>query len=156
MVWIPTEEEAGLNAHCWAEATMFKSGMYNNVPVPSHFVNCSKKAAHGAKRAMSESWRHGKLLQPGWGARFASSKVNRGQLGEGLRQEWMKDLVRVRNTKVMFLCTSGSGLCEVDLAGLNIKTCVEATNANERAKYAHSLLYTWHCMRLCRQTHRAK
>ena len=101
MVLIPTEEEAGLNTTCLAEATMFKSGMYNNVLVPSHFVSCSKKAAYGAKRAMSESWKYdkSKLLQLESGTRFASSKVNRGQLGEGLRQEWMNDLVRVCNTK---------------------------------------------------------
>ena len=132
IVLIPTEEEAGLNATCLAEATMFRSGMHNNVLVPSHFVSCSKqkKAAYGAKLAMSESWAHDKLLQPESGTRFASSKVTRGQLGEGLRQEWMKDLVRVCNTKVMFLCTIGSGPCEVNLAGLNIKTSVEATHAN--------------------------
>ena len=54
MVLIPTEEETGLNTTCLADATMFKSGMYNNVPVPSHFVSCSKKkAASGAKRVMS-------------------------------------------------------------------------------------------------------
>ena len=40
MVLIPTEEEAGLNTTCLAEATLFKSGMYNNVLVPSHFVSC--------------------------------------------------------------------------------------------------------------------
>ena len=60
---------------------------------------------------------------------FCSFKVNRGQLGEGLRQEWMNDLVRVCNTKVMFIWTIGSGPCEVDLVGLNIKTCVEAAIA---------------------------
>ena len=132
MVLIPTEEEAGLNTTCLAEATMFKSGMYNNVLVPSHFVSCSKKAAYGAKRAMSESWKYdkSKLLQLESGTRFASSKVNRGQLGEGLRQEWMNDLVRVCNTKVMFICTIGSGPCEVDIAALNIKTSIAATNAN--------------------------
>jgi hypothetical protein len=40
---ILAEEEAGLNLFCLAEATMFKSGMYNNVLVPSHFVCCSKQ-----------------------------------------------------------------------------------------------------------------
>ena len=34
------------------------------------------------------------------------------------------------NTKVMFICTIGSGPCEVDIAGLNIKTSIAATNAN--------------------------
>ena len=43
MVLIPTEEEAGLNTTCLAEATMFKSGMYSNVLVPSHFASCSKE-----------------------------------------------------------------------------------------------------------------
>ena len=38
MVLIPTEKEAGLSATCLAEATMFKSGMYNHVFVPSRFV----------------------------------------------------------------------------------------------------------------------
>ena len=89
MVLIPTEEEPGLNATCLAAAKMFKSGTYNNVLVPSHFVSCSKKAAYGAKRAMSESSKYdqSKLLQLESGTRFASSKVKRGQLGEGLRQE---------------------------------------------------------------------
>ena len=81
---------------------------------------------------MSESWKYdkSKLLQLESGTRFASSKVNRGQLGEGLRQEWMNDLVRVCNTKVMFICTIGSGPCEVDIAALNIKASIAATNAN--------------------------
>ena len=61
---------------------------------------------------------------------FAASKVSRGQLGEGLHQEWMNDLVRVCNTTVMFIGTIGSGPHEVDIAGLNIKTSVAATNAN--------------------------
>ena len=43
MVLIPTEEEAGLNATCLAEATFCKSGMYSNVTVPSHSVSCSDK-----------------------------------------------------------------------------------------------------------------
>ena len=100
--------------------------------VPSHFVSCSKKEAYGANRAMSESWKcdKSKLLQLESGTRFASSKVNRGQLGEGLHQEWMNDLVRVCNTKVMFICTIGSGPCEVDIAALNIKTSIAATTAN--------------------------
>ena len=48
----------------------------------------------------------------------------------GFHQEWMNDLVRMRDTKVMFICTIGSGPCEVDLAGLNIKASIAATNAN--------------------------
>ena len=61
----------------------------------------TNKAAYGAKRAMSESWKYdkSKLLQLESGTRFASSKANRGQLGEGLHQEWMNDLVCVCNTK---------------------------------------------------------
>ena len=51
-------------------------------------------------------------------------------MGEGLRQEWMRGLVRVCNTTVMFICTIGSGPCEVDIAALNIKTSIAATNAN--------------------------
>ena len=42
----------------------------------------------------------------------------------------MNDLVRVCNTKVMFICTIGSGPCEVDITGLDIKTSILATNAN--------------------------
>ncbi len=42
----------------------------------------------------------------------------------------MNDLVCVRSTNVMFICTIGSGPCEVDIAGLNIKTSIAATNAN--------------------------
>jgi len=81
---------------------------------------------------MSESWKFdkSKLLQLESGTRFASSKFNRGQLGERLRQEWMNDLVRVCSTKVMFSCTIGSGPCEVDITGLNIKPSIAATNAN--------------------------
>ena len=60
-----------------------------------------KKAAYGAKRVMSESWKYdkSKLLQLESGTRFAASKVNQGQLVEGLRQEWMNDLVRACNTQ---------------------------------------------------------
>jgi hypothetical protein len=81
---------------------------------------------------MSESWKYdkSKLLQLESGARFASPKVIRGQLGEGLRQDWIKDLVCVRSTKVEFICTIGSGPCKVDIAGLNIKTSIVTTNAN--------------------------
>ena len=95
-----------------------------------------KKAAYGAKRAMSESWKYdkSKLLQLESGTRFASSKVNRGQLGEGLHQEWMNDLVRAFNAKVMFICTIGSGPCEVDIAALNIKTSIAATNGNVKVR----------------------
>ena len=130
MVLIPTHEEEGLKESCLAEAIMFKSGIYNNVPVPTHFVECSKKAAFGAKRAMSQTWKYDKVLQQESGTRFAASKISRGQLGEGLHEEWMKDLIRTCNTKVLYICTYGSGPCEVDVAALHVKTSVEAANAN--------------------------
>ena len=62
-----------------------------------------KKAAYGAKRAVSDSWKYdkSKLLQLESGTRFAASKVNRGQLGEGFHQEWMNGSVRMCNKKVM-------------------------------------------------------
>ena len=47
-----------------------------------------------------------------------------------MHQEWMNDLVRVCNAKVMFICTIGSGPCEVDVAALNIKASIPARNEN--------------------------
>ena len=81
---------------------------------------------------MSESWKYdkSKLLHLESGTRFVAPKVNRGQLGEGLHQSWMNDLVRVCNTKVMLTCTIGFGPCKVDIAGLNIKASIAATNAS--------------------------
>ena len=138
MVLIPTEDEPGLKASCLAEANMFKSGMYGNVPVPTQFVQVTKKAAFGAKRAMDVDWKCDKISQPESNTRFASSKVSRGQLGDGLHQEWMKDLVRVCNAKLMYICVYGSASGEIEVASLNVKTSVEATNANlKMAVWSH-------------------
>ena len=54
----------------FAEATMFKSGIYSSVPVPTHFVSVSRKAAFGAKRALDDNWKHDKIEHPEPGFRF--------------------------------------------------------------------------------------
>ena len=46
-VLLPTEEEPGVNVQPLAESTMFRSGMYTNVPVPSSYVNVSKREQFG-------------------------------------------------------------------------------------------------------------
>ena len=97
---------------------MFKSGMYTNAPVPTQFLSISKKAAYGAKQAMEQGWKFDKTGQVSGALRFATSKVSRGQLGEGIHQVWIKDLVRVGNTKIFFICTSAFGPVEVEAARL--------------------------------------
>ena len=130
MVLVPVQEQAGLKTACITEATMFKSGIYNNVPIPTTFLSVSRKAAFGAKRALDENWKYDKLEQPETGLRFAASKVSRGQLGEPLHECWMKDLVKTCNTKVLYICSFGSGSAEIEAAALNVKISPEAASQN--------------------------
>ena len=130
MVLLPVDEEPGVKTQALAEATLCKAGMYTGVPVPHQFLTISKKAQQQAKRAMSEDWKWDKALNADSNPRFAAAKLTRSQLGTGLHQAWITDLIKTCDTKVLSVCTFASGSAEVEVAALGAKISVEAANHN--------------------------
>ena len=56
MLLIPTDNigSAGINMASLAESQAFRTGIYTDVPVPTHWIQVSRKLAFQAKRAMAE------------------------------------------------------------------------------------------------------
>ena len=72
------------------------------------------------------------------GARFATSKIARAQLGTGTHEVWMKDVLKTCGVKCMLVCDYAHGSGEVEAAAINCKVSAEATAANVRVcSWAH-------------------
>ena len=100
MLLVPTHDTAGVNIPSLEESQAFRSGSYTGVPVPADFIKVSKKFATQSKRIMAEK---GMLdntsvsvaaVGVAGPVRYATSKIARGQLGSGLHQVWMKDIIK--------------------------------------------------------------
>ena len=87
-----------------------------------------------SKRAMAEKC----MLDPsiyaavGAGVRYASNKVARAQLGTGLHQVWMKDIINHYGAKALFVCEFAHGVGEVMKAAVNCKVVEAAATTGVR------------------------
>ena len=78
---------------------MFKSGIYQNVELPSTLMCMTKASAMQAKKQMQEGWAFDKEVVRDKGQRFAACKISRCQLGVELHKEWLRDLVKTCGKK---------------------------------------------------------
>ena len=70
--------------------------------------------------------------------RFAASKVSRSQLGSGLHETWIRDLLKTCTTKALYICDFAHGTGEVAKAAITSKVSVEATGSGVRlCTWAH-------------------
>ena len=109
MLLVPTHEVPGVNMASLAESQALRSGSYTDVPVPAEWIKVSRKFAMQSKRAMGEqgmldtSTRDAAAVGA-TGVRYALNKVARAQLGTGLHQVWIQDIIKHCGAKALFVC----------------------------------------------------
>ena len=64
------------------------------------------------------------------GVRYASNKVSRAQLGIGLHEVWINDLIRHCGTKALYICDFAHGAGEVMKAAAKCKVGEPASTSN--------------------------
>ena len=133
MLLIPTHDSSrGVKKASLEESQAFRSGSYTDVPVPADWIPVSRKLAMQSKRTMAEKGRLDTSMSAAVGAagvRYAGNKVGRAQLGGGLHQCWMNDLIKHCGTKVFYLCDFAHDVGEVMKAAINCKVAEAATTA---------------------------
>ena len=106
--------------------------------MPADFIRVSKKFATQSKRTMAEK---GMLdntsvsvaaVGVAGPVKYSTSKIARGQLGSGLHQVWMTDIIKHCGSKVLFVCDFAHGVGEVMKAAIDCKVTEEATTNNVR------------------------
>ena len=135
MLLIPTHDTPGVNMASLAESQALRSGSYTDVPVPAEWIKVSRKFAMQSKRAMGEK---GMLdtsdaaAVGAFGSRYALNKIARGQLGTGLHQVWMQDIIKHCGAKALFVCDFAHGVGEIMKAAINCKVAEAATTTGVR------------------------
>ena len=66
------------------------------------------------------------------GARYAINKVARAQLGTGLHQVWMNDIIKHCGAKALLVCDFAHGVGEIMTAAVNSKVAEAATTTGVR------------------------
>ena len=130
MLLIPTHDSPGVNMASLAESQALRSGSYTDVPVPADWIKVSRKLAMQSKRAMAETkacWTSFSAAVGADGVRYAVNKVARAQLGTGLHQVWMNDIIKHCGAKALFVCDCAHGVGEVMKAAVNCKVAEAAT-----------------------------
>ena len=84
MLLLPTGTAEGIKMPSLEESVGLRHGTYQEVPVPTDFINVSKKAALQVKRKMAEEGRVTQNLSTTASPRYAANKITRAQLGVGL------------------------------------------------------------------------
>ena len=132
MVLLPVDEAEGVNLSTLKESTMMTSGTYTEVPVATSFTKISKKLAMAAKRAMQDDWKYEGADTVDTSQRFAASKIARGQVGSGLHEMWLKDIISTCGKKCLYINNLIHGSGEIGDATISAKISVEATGNNVR------------------------
>ena len=84
MLLIPTGDGDGVNMTSFGESVALRTGSYTDVPVPTEWINVSRKLATQAKRNMAEQGSMDMTTRSvvgDSGVRFATNKITRAQLG---------------------------------------------------------------------------
>ena len=132
---IPTHASPGVNIISLGESTAFRSGSYMEVPVPSEWINVSRKIAMQAKRIMAERGHMETSTSEAIGScgvKYGMNKVCRGQLGSGLHGMWIHDMVKCRGTKALLICDFAHGAGEIMKACISAKVSEEASSTGVR------------------------
>ena len=66
------------------------------------------------------------------GVRYALNKVARAQLGTGLHQVWIQDIIKHCGAKALFVCDFAHGVGEIMKAAVNCKVAEAATTTGVR------------------------
>ena len=131
MLLVPTHDSPGVNMASLAESQALRSGSYTDVPVPADWIKVSRKLAMQSKRAMAEKGMLDTSISAAdvgaVGVRYVLNKVARAQLGTGLYQVWMKDIIKHCGAKALFVCDFAHGVGEVMKAAVNCKVAEAAT-----------------------------
>ena len=86
-----------------------------------------------SKRSMAEKCMLDTIISAASGAvRYAANKVARSQMGTGLHQVWMNDLIKHCGAKAVFACEVAHGVGEVMKAAVNCKVVEAATTTGVR------------------------
>ena len=86
MLLLPTGTAEGIKMPSLEESVGLRYGTYQEVPVPTDFINVSKKAALQVKRKMAEEGRVTQNLSTTASPRYAATKIQRAQLGVALHE----------------------------------------------------------------------
>ena len=114
MLLVPTHDSPGVNLASLAESQALRSGSYTDVPVPANWIKVTRKLAIQSKRAMAEKGMLDTSISVGAnGVRYVFNKVARAQLGTGLHQVWMNDIIKHCGAKALFVCDFAHGVGEV-------------------------------------------
>ena len=130
---LPVDDSEGVNMESLKESIMMSSGTYTEVPVTSSFTMVSRKAANQCKRALIESWKYEGASTVDSSQRFAASKISRQQVGVGLHETWLKDIMATCGKKCVYVVNLAHGPGEVGEAVISSKVSVEATANGVRA-----------------------
>ena len=97
LLLMPTHDAPGVNLGPLSESQALRSGTYTEVPVSSEWIKVSRKLAMQAKRAMGEKGMVDTSTSSavgGCGNKYGLNKVVRAQLGTGLHETWIRDLIK--------------------------------------------------------------
>lgn len=133
MLLLPTDVAAGVDMTTLGESTAMRVGSYTDVPLPTEWISVSKKLAQQARRAIAERGVF-ELSESAAavGARYVGSRISKGQLGVGLHEVWLRDIVKACGTKVLYVCDFAHGAGEVAKAVISTKVSGEAAAAGVR------------------------
>ena len=135
MLLIPTGDGDGVNMTSFGESVALRTGSYTDVPVPTEWINVSRKLAAQAKRIMAEQGSMDMTTRSvvgDSGVRFATNKITRAQLGGGLHDMWIRDFIKTCGTKSLYLCDFSHGGGEIVRSAVNAKVSEEATSSGVR------------------------
>ena len=135
MLLIPTGDGDGVNMTSFGESVALRTGSYTDVPVPTEWINVSRKLATQAKRIMAEQGSMDMTTRSvvgDSGVRFATNKITRAQLGGGLHDMWIRDFIKTCGTKSLYLCDFSHGGGEIVRSAVNAKVSEEATSSGVR------------------------
>ena len=132
---VPTHEAPGVNMATLMESVAFRSGSYTEVPVPTEWINVSRKIALQAKRCMAENGIMDVTTSAAVGAcgvKYGLNKITRAQLGTGVHEMWMKDFIKTCAAKAFFVCDFMHGGGEIMKAAIAAKVSHEAASTGVR------------------------
>ena len=135
MLLLPTKDAEGIKMSSFSESVALRNGTYQEVPVPTEWINVSDKMAKQAKRNMAENGMMDLSTRAAVGAagvRYAANKITRAQLGCGLHDVWIRDFIKSCGVKCFYLCDMSHGPGEIMKAAINAKISEEATSAGIR------------------------
>ena len=132
MLLLPTGAAEGIKVSSLEESVGLRHGTYQEVPVPTEYINVTKKVALQVKRKMAEEGMMHLSTTTSPNVRYTANKITRAQLGAGLHDVWIRDLCKTCGVQCLFVNDMMHGPGEVMKAAIVAKVSEEANSSGVR------------------------